>query len=468
MFLPLQIFATYYYVKNDGNDNANGLSDATAWATINKVNNTSLNAGDSVLFKCGDVWRELIPLVPKSGNHTNGHIVYSNYGTGEKPLFLNSKQENLITDWEDIGGNLWRNSDPAFSAEVGNIIFNDYREFGIRVYSLNAVNSSLKYYYNSTNKTLTLYCAGNPASVYDNIECVLKSNYGKIYINNKNYIVIDGLAIKNEARHGISSSRSNNIIIRNCEISYIGGAMAGSTLRLGNGIEFWADAGNILIEQNYVGWCYDAGITSQYMPQNTAFYIDSFIIRYNIIEHCEFNFEWWYWNEIKPGTSVGFVNGFYYENNTSLNAGIGWSDGQRPGNTRGAHVTSGWKDAVITRAYIRNNIFVNATEAAIRQAYYWLPVINYDNNIYYNVNRIGYISNSDYYTLEQWQSATGGKDMNSINADPKLNTNFTLQSNSPAIDAGATLGYTCDFFGNPVPNGSFPDIGAVEYYGIPE
>ncbi len=45
-----------YYVSNDGNDNADGLSDATAWASINKVNDFSFATGDDVYFKSGDTW----------------------------------------------------------------------------------------------------------------------------------------------------------------------------------------------------------------------------------------------------------------------------------------------------------------------------------------------------------------------------------------------------------------------------
>ena len=55
-FLNLtNVFAATYYVKpagEGGDDNADGLSDKTAWATINKVNNAVSKAGDDVYFKC--------------------------------------------------------------------------------------------------------------------------------------------------------------------------------------------------------------------------------------------------------------------------------------------------------------------------------------------------------------------------------------------------------------------------------
>jgi len=49
-------YAQSYYVKNGGDDNADGLSDATAWATIFKVNRHPFNVGDDVYFKVGSRW----------------------------------------------------------------------------------------------------------------------------------------------------------------------------------------------------------------------------------------------------------------------------------------------------------------------------------------------------------------------------------------------------------------------------
>jgi len=46
-----------------------------------------------------------------------------------------------------------------------------------------------------------------------------------------------------------------------------------------------------------------------------------------------------------------------------------------------------------------------------------------------------------------------------------LNNDFRLKTGSPAIDAGIDVGLTEDFEGKPVPQGSAPDIGALEYAG---
>src|SRR5688572_12756593 len=50
-------WAATYYVKNDGSDRASGTSDATAWATLERVNRQTFAPGDKVLFREGDRWQ---------------------------------------------------------------------------------------------------------------------------------------------------------------------------------------------------------------------------------------------------------------------------------------------------------------------------------------------------------------------------------------------------------------------------
>ncbi|MDB5266511.1 MAG: hypothetical protein JWN89_326, partial [Parcubacteria group bacterium] len=56
--------AATYYVANAGNDSCDGTSQtigtsgSCSWKTIAKVNTSSFNPGDSILFNKGDIWRE--------------------------------------------------------------------------------------------------------------------------------------------------------------------------------------------------------------------------------------------------------------------------------------------------------------------------------------------------------------------------------------------------------------------------
>lgn len=71
-------FAVDYYVANQGNDNNDGISYSTAWQTIDKVNNSSFQPGDTIHFRCGDEWREQL-IIPSSG--TNGSPIRFMGGT---------------------------------------------------------------------------------------------------------------------------------------------------------------------------------------------------------------------------------------------------------------------------------------------------------------------------------------------------------------------------------------------------
>ena len=81
---------TTYYVSNTGNDNNDGKNRrATAWLTIAKVNGSTFNADDWILFQAGGLWREEL-LIPSSGA-AGKPIVFGMYGTGNKPKFSGSE-----------------------------------------------------------------------------------------------------------------------------------------------------------------------------------------------------------------------------------------------------------------------------------------------------------------------------------------------------------------------------------------
>lgn len=106
LFISLVLSATNYYVKNGGSDAANGLTDGTAWETINKVRTTAFSAGDSILFKRGDTWTVLAaaPLWTGFAGTAGNEIVFGAYGTGNKPVFTGFTE---ITSWTDEGGGIY-------------------------------------------------------------------------------------------------------------------------------------------------------------------------------------------------------------------------------------------------------------------------------------------------------------------------------------------------------------------------
>ena len=88
---------TAYYVSNDGNDENNGLSPQTAWATLQKVNSARFSRGDGVYFERGGTWRG--QLWAQEG------VIYSAYGEGAKPnIFASPENGADASKWSLLDG----------------------------------------------------------------------------------------------------------------------------------------------------------------------------------------------------------------------------------------------------------------------------------------------------------------------------------------------------------------------------
>ncbi|MDG0812263.1 right-handed parallel beta-helix repeat-containing protein [Cohnella rhizosphaerae] len=75
---------TFYVSSSMGDDNNDGLSEATAWRTLEKANEAEFHAGDNLLLKSGDRWNE--PLILQGSGTAEYPIRVSAYGTGDKPV----------------------------------------------------------------------------------------------------------------------------------------------------------------------------------------------------------------------------------------------------------------------------------------------------------------------------------------------------------------------------------------------
>ena len=76
--------ANYYVDSMLGNDSFNGLSESSAWKSINKINQRNFNAGDQILFKRGQTFTGKITLINDSGTLSQP-IVISAYGDNNLP-----------------------------------------------------------------------------------------------------------------------------------------------------------------------------------------------------------------------------------------------------------------------------------------------------------------------------------------------------------------------------------------------
>jgi hypothetical protein len=467
IFLSISLNAKTYYVDASGNDNNSGLSPVSAWKTLSKVNKATFFAGDSILFKRGCLWREV--LFPKGGTATQ-KIFYGAYGSGRMPALWGSTNKSVTTDWTSEGSNIWHCNSPFFN--VGNIVFEN-NTVGIKKWNSSDLAKNDDYWSDDTNNLLKIYSEGNPAARHGNIEiCSTQSALIQVGCSN---VTIQDFELKYGSRHGvqISNSRSMpmNVTIRNCEISWIGGShlkgFGTSPTRYGNGIEIWDKAKNIIIEQNKIWEIWDTGITNQGSDGGQQ---DSITYRNNLVYNVGMGFFEAYYQK-----ASGIISNILIENNTFAFDQAGWSRTQRSTNFGGMIY---WSVNGVTyiNNVIRNNIFYSCPYSVYTYTTGKIGPgkITMDYNCYFTsgslsdsyliANRASTSPNRTLNEFSQFQSETG-QDVHSFVLDPKfvdaINGDFHIVANSPCINKGTISTTIKDL--DAYLRDNMNDIGAYEY-----
>jgi len=488
VFCTSLAYSTNYYVKNGGSDAAAGTSDGTAWATLAKVNATTLAAGDGVFLKCGSTWRE--GLDPGQGGAAGNPVVFSSYGTGAKPVIMGSANKSTTDDWTNDAGNIWKSAakfnQVGFNfPDVANLVFNGGTSWGRKrmTSKYQCVNQG-DFWFSRSDSLVYIYSVGNPASVYSDIEVIGRWTPGTnrdalFYISGRDHIVIDGLSFRYGGVMGImTASGTDDVLIQNCDFAWIGGALQviADSLRYGNAVQFWESGTDITMRYCTFDQVYDEGLTLQGLA---AGHVRKRVrIHHNLFQRCAYaSMSFWI-----RGGQTSTADSIFFENNTCINLG-GWAT-QRADSAGCMQFKIGYCDsATLSNIFIRNNIFDSAlvvsgtfsegggTTGQIMHASYWLTAaqlaaITFDNNSYRHTSgQTMFYYNRTNYTPAQfatYQSATGQDAHSRVGVSGFVSTsNFALSASSSCRDAGANLGYTRDILGNPIQG--TPDIGAYEY-----
>lgn len=403
----ITVTGTSYYVSNNGNDLQDGLTPATAWATLNKINTTDLKSGDGVFFERGGLWRSE-PWQAKPPHCDDGvlyaqkGVTYSAYGEGEKPKIFGSPENGADpTKWKllDSTKNIW-----VFYKDIqdcGGIIFNygmsmalktcafwdgsqyykssdgrnvDIPRIPLDVKSLENLRFFNEIYYPgkeaggyfSTKGKLYLRCdKGNPGSVYSSIEFITGNNdWNQGFVSGQEGNVIDNICFL----YGTGASLLNNCLAQNCEFGWIGGQILdysatslgddteGVIVRCGDGIMIFGD--NNSIRNNYIHHVYDNGITIEGFSASSeisAWKRENSIITGNIIEACYGGLlvaDWYAWNKLLNHPSF---NNIRIDDNYFIRSGYGWSH-QDTGDYTGS-LTLYFHPGSLSNINISNNVF---------------------------------------------------------------------------------------------------------------
>ncbi len=365
--------ARYYVSSSMGDDKNDGLSPETPWKSMDKVNAFNFNSGDGVYLKRGDEWRIVVPVKARSG------MRISAYGEGKKPKLICSVDASGAESWAETDvKDVYRYTGiiGGFAHNVGTIIFDGGRAWGIHVSKLSIdenrekykageeyrldngtvfngletyttpygpfsgykdLKGNLEFYHDMASEELFLMCkGGNPGEVFKSIELVdyghgiqlvsdTKTPRDMIYHCAKN-IIIDNIEIFGTGSHGIGGGNFEDITVQYCTFRWIGGSVQGKNtgangayIRFGNAIESYGYSQNFIMHHNYAWGVYDCCWTAQC---GGAVRFDNVQSHHNVAEFSNTGTEIW----VKDG---GYVTGLKVYDNFDRYIGYGWSH-QRP------------------------------------------------------------------------------------------------------------------------------------------
>lgn len=392
---------TYYVDSVTGSDSNDGLTELTPWQSLNKVTNTALQPGDTVLFKRGSEWTGELWMT-SSGTEALP-VTYSAYGEGALPVL-----HGPTGQWLDV---VTLNADWVI---VENLYIRDVNEHGIEVWA----NSD-----NNVMRNLELSHVGAGVGIRGGTNNTITESY----FHDATMIVNDKRRGNDFGAHGViiyggSGVKINNNTFRNMIAPSIDYDWDGSV------VEIFGNVSNleVMYNKSYNSDTFFEIGGAGSVQTNMRF-------AYNEIIETRIAF----WIHMRRST----VNNIFVENNTFTKTSneLVYSAMGFTGNPSA------------DTAIVRNNIF---------KLTYYQHISNVDGYIHTNnLYDLGYIQLIDRsaLTFHPTEIVASAQFADEVNGD------YTLSATSPAVDTGVEAGYTMDLAGTPVPQGIAPDMGSWEY-----
>ena len=420
----------YYMDATDGNDLNNGLSKATAWKTINKVNKSSFSPGDYILFKRGDTWRE--KLYNFSSGTPGNPITFDAYGSGNDPVILGSSEViGVSSDWTYEGDNVWNRS---LITECKIVVFDETHR------GVEDSTPDSQHEWAWSNNELIVYATENPAYYYSSIEAGQRNNC--VYVNTPDYIKIENIVTKFSNNNGIAIENTEGSVVYSCFSSYnasngiftynANDTVIDSCIVHDNGTSFLNHGIYMNMEDS------QGGYTSGGTVQNCTSYSNSGSgIKVREGSNVTFRYNLAYRNGA-PGDvggsgilidwSASNCNVYYNISHSNYGSGIvvgSEATGTGSGNNIYNNVCYDngyeWGCGIVVNlanTTVKNNILVKVTDAsALRVHPDRVDTCTTDNNCFYGSGYLWKWGDNWHDNLADYQSSSG-QDANSINQNP--------------------------------------------------
>ena len=493
---PVCWASTYYVSSSSGNDSNSGLSSATAWTSVAKVNSSRFLPGDQILFKRGERWNNA--LVPSTSGTLGNPIVFGSFGSGALPIIgetnaraidINDKSYITMQELElhaldrciSIGS--WSNSQKQGITIVNNVMVSSAH--GIYVTATSGGYDMVTISDNVITPGHTALWQMGINFVVGVSNFVVSNNTIKpagedaIMIHKSSNGVISGNTLAGNVENSIDVKNSHDIVIshNNCSDDGEANIVIHDADTAPNNLTY-----NITVEYNHCltggqgdrakqGYRIYAGIFAQY--------VDRCIIRNN-------------WIEKAYGSGIFMTDLESASNNNEITGNVIVDCGTGTGSMPQAGIELG--DCVGTKVYnntifnqqgtggygiyaaggthtlgikIINNIVHTTGGDLIRVLAAAQSGFVSDYNCFYPNNTGKFFWGTKYLTgFADWQLKTAS-DTHSISSDPKFadiaQHKFYLGANSPCKGTGSNVGLNTDFNGNDISSLAVFNMGAFQF-----
>ena len=345
-----------YYVAANGSDEADGLSESTAWRTLEKLT-ASLPHGAEARLRRGDVFHG--PLKVKHGFGPSRPTVITAFGEGTDPVIsLYKVADSRPSTWKNVGDHLWQidlyddsavSGNPVKNGNVGFLLV-DGAIHGVKLFG--DAEPSRQWEFKDDQRRLTVWSERNPAEHSSDIRFAPSVNGIKMTWN----LVVSNVTFRGTGAHGVSGVAAN-AVFRNCTFKEIGGSWLKNhpvaNMRYGNGVECWAGSTRILVENCKFADIYDVAFTMQGPSPECSW--ENVHMRDCEVVRCTQAFEVWT-RKCSPG--IGFKNCTFVRNRC-IGTGYSWGYDVRPNKEVAAPLLAYTMETDVCDILVKDNSFVN-------------------------------------------------------------------------------------------------------------
>lgn len=498
---PHTTTTTYYYVDSvSGNDSNNGTSSTTPWQSLAKVNSVTFAPGSQILFKAGDSWSGT--LKPLGSGSSSAQNTIGRYGNGASPIIDGAGAAETVdlrdVEYWTVTGLEITNKSSTSGTRSGVLIdaqnaglLHSIHIDGLDIHDIDGVSANSTKDGNAailvtveSAQTTACDVASTP-SWFDDLE--FENNY--IHDIDTIGIYVNGAYDQWCGAQGTTANTQywyTNLVVKNNFINRTGAdgvvvsygvspVVENNTLYdagiNGNGYEYiaglWSFASiNSLFQYNEVA-------RMHYQTQSTT---DSGAFDTDLLTFGTHVYQYNYTHDNAGGILLDCSNRYattVYRYNISQND----SDHSWSGGTMVLfNPTDFYNNTIVDTTSDPFNVYINTSRSTSSQPF-TPSMVTFRNNIISTVNTTNTWAGATYDHNAYQGGTPPSTDANAIVGDPKFVepgmgsdsrstvNGYQLQSTSPLIGKGVVIAGNGgqDFWGDAVPSGSAPDIGADQY-----